>query len=1021
MFFTFKLSLLNWWRHPGRLILTGLAMMAAAAVVAWIVAGYDAILAQAQDDQENAFGDADLLVLRPASQDRSLPAGLRDAVAAEPAVSGVTALVSLEVTSRLGRRPDGGRRGNAVSKAPRPEAQKTDQGSPESRRGGGAGPGPHPDNGFESRQAGSLSIEVLPAPGGPVISTDPSPAAPRPAIATGGSTGSRCAKTPPALPPPSYGLPRRGPAVIGTTGVAPPRPLTSGSWLPRIISDSQTAAGKTTLEAIPCVISDRLAGSAGLHVGDSFPVGSLAGTFTLTVTGIIADAMETSLLTIHGRNGEKLHPPPANGILVGWSEAERIAGGSLAPSCLAVKLRRPATANTGDLEDGTGLCLPPGAAWIRVVDLLSSSQTSQNAHFQKMQAYSATGLAMLVSFVIICTSLGMGLDERVRQLAVLRTVALTRLQTAAGVMFEAVFLGVVGWAGGLASGWILLAILPAVAASAGRVAEARIGLWTITLTAVCALLGSLLAAAYPAWRATRIRPLDAMTPLGMTERRRIPRAAVLAALPLLVVNPLVVFLPGLPELVRIRLYAFLGCPAMALAFALLAPAVYSGIRLLFQGGLARCLGLEPSFLRSQLDANLWRASGTVIALSIGLGLYMTILVWSASMLIPFLPGAWMPDMFVAIMPGGISAGSLPDVRRLPGIKPSACLPVAVEQVRLAADLTGSSRRQTVTRQDNVIILGLDSESGLAAEQPLLPFIFRPRSDRQRALAELSRRRNACLIPAHFAAAANLKPGDSFAVIPPDRPEHPVTLLVAGIIDLKGWHWFSKFAGVRRNTSRTAAMIFATHEDTRRNFALDRINYLWFDLEPGADCAAITASLQGIADRHIGESYHIPSRGDAIIRQQHLQATVTAELHQSIHNRTDTMVAGMLKMPFLILLVTSLAVANTAVASLRARRREIGLMRAVGLSGSGLFRLILGEAAIIALAATGVSLALALFAGVCSAQMSTHLSFFGGMGWNFAVPWIDLARGLAVTLMVCLTAAAPVAIAAGWRRPLSLIE
>ena len=967
MFFSFKLFLLNVWRHPGRLILTGLAMMAAAAVVAWIVAGYDAILAQANDDQENPFGKADFLILRFASQDKSLPADLRDAISAEATVDEVTALATITVSTRLGGRPGSGRPSNAALQAPRPEAQKTGQGTPESNR--------------------------------------------RP----------RSGKTPSALPPPSYGLPQRGPVIIATTAEAPPRQLTSGAWLPRLISAPRQEEESQLQATIPCVISDRLAERASLRVGDTFPIGSLAGTFTMAVVGTIADAMETSSLATHSSDGEKLHPPSANGILVNWPDAEKIAGGNLAPSCLAVKLRRNNTSNAGAPASSIGLPLPPGTGWIKTADLLSCSQSSITANFQKMQAYSATGLAMLVSFVIIFTSLGMGLDERIWQLAVLRTVALTRLQTAASVVFEAIFLGVVGWVGGLASGWILLAILPAVSTPASQAADARIGFWTISLTAICALLGSLLAAAYPTWRATRIRPLDAMAPLAMTGRRRIPRAAVFAALPLLLINPLIVFLPGLPELVRIRLYAFLGCPAMALSFVLLAPTVYSGCRLLLQGFLARCLGLEPNFLRSQLDANLWRASGTVIALSIGLGLYMTVLIWSASMLIPFIPGAWMPDMFVSIMPGGISAESLPDVRRIRGIKSTACLPVAVEQVRLAADLTGSTRRQTVIRQDNVVILGLDTEAGLAGATPLLPFDFQPRSDRLRACTELFRQRNACLIPAHFAAAANLKTGDSFAVIPPDSPEHPVTLLVAGIIDLQGWHWFSKFSGTRRNASRTAAMIFADYDVVRNNFALDRIHYLWFNLEPGADRAAILASLQGIAERHVGERYHIPGRGDAIIRQQHLQATVTAELHQSIHNRTDTIVAGMLKMPFLILLVTSLAVANTAVASLRTRRREIGLMRAVGLSGAGLFRLILGEAIIIALAATAVSLSFALFAGVCSAQMSTHLSFFGGMGWNFAVPWLDLARGLVITLLVCLVAAAPVAAVAAWRQPLDLIE
>jgi hypothetical protein len=38
-----------------------------------------------------------------------------------------------------------------------------------------------------------------------------------------------------------------------------------------------------------------------------------------------------------------------------------------------------------------------------------------------------------------------------------------------------------------------------------------------------------------------------------------------------------------------------------------------------------------------------------------------------------------------------------------------------------------------------------------------------------------------------------------------------------------------------------------------------------------------------------------------------------------------------------------------------------------------------------------------------------------------VPWPELGRGFAITLLVCLAAAAPVAIAAGCQKPLGLIE
>ena len=52
------------------------------------------------------------------------------------------------------------------------------------------------------------------------------------------------------------------------------------------------------------------------------------------------------------------------------------------------------------------------------------------------------------------------------------------------------------------------------------------------------------------------------------------------------------------------------------------------------------------------------------------------------------------------------------VDRIEGVAPQRCLPLAVEQPRLARDLTGSDTRNSVTRQDNVILIGIDPGHGM---------------------------------------------------------------------------------------------------------------------------------------------------------------------------------------------------------------------------------------------------------------------------------------------------------------------
>lgn len=964
MMMTCKLAWANMVRNPVRAILTASAMVASAAIVAWMVAGYDSILAETADKPEDVIGRYDLLLSASGSFKPTISSQIIERLNASPSVHTIATFAPVDVNLQAeGQRPGNGRPRGAT----RSERRKPD---------GGRHDGGRPDDGASG-------------------------AAP--------------------IAPPTYGLPTRGAVVVACKAEIPPLAMDSGRWLD---SDAQALAVASTTRAIPCVLGEALAKRLGVQVGKRFPLGSSAGSFTLQVQGIMGDGPNPRKLHTLAAKGEQLVLPRPDSIFVSWIDGERIAGGPLQASYALIMLTEQQRQSSNFATIWREQLDAAQARLFNDDDVAQALRAGDSHSHLRMQAYSATGITMLVSFFIIFSSLSMGVEERVRHFAILRAVALARSQLAKVVLVEGLFYGLIGWLGGLISGRLLLLWLPSLTSESGRNSTAvdwHIGFWTIFLTGFCALAGSLAASLYPAWRATRVKPLDAITPPLATRQRALPGRLLLLAVILLTVNPLLVFLPGMPEELRIRLYGFAGCPAMTLAFVLLAPAMYSLTQRLFAGPLARLLCLQPPFLVSQCRANLWRGAGTVMAISVGLGLYMTAIIWSASMLKPFLPGDWLPDMFATIIPGGLKDDDMGAVLAITGIDSERCLPVAVEQAQLAKDLTGSRQRQNVVRQDNVVFFGLDSTRAYAGDAPLLPFSFSRGSNPQKAIADLRSGTNACLIPRHFADSAQLAIGDIFAVIPPDAPTTLVEYRVAGIIDLKGWHWFSKFSGTRRHSARTAAMIFADSRSVRRDFNLSRVNYLWFDIQPNADQQQIAKALERIASGNAGQLYHIPGRGDVPSQRDFIRLTSTTDLRQSILSRTETIVAGMLRLPMLLLLVTALAVANTAAAALRSRRWEMGVMRAVGLSGGAMARLILGEALMIGLAASVLSLSFGIFSGLCSAQMATHLSFFGGMGWNLALPWLKLGKGLAITLGLSFAAALIPALCVIRTWPLALLQ
>jgi len=639
-----------------------------------------------------------------------------------------------------------------------------------------------------------------------------------------------------------------------------------------------------------------------------------------------------------------------------------------------------------------------------------------------MQAYSATGMSLMAALFIIFTTLSMGVNERIRQFAVMRAVALTRGQIALMITMESLVLAFIGWGGGLAAGWGLLKIMshshPDLFCNG-----ASLGTWCIGLTGASAFGGALLASVVPAWKATKISPMDAFAPTPTSHRFHLSVISVVLGIILISVNPLLVFVVSMPDKSRYFMHAAVGCTCLALGFLLLAPLAMVLVEKIFGPLISKCLFIDVNLLKSQLTGNMWRSLGTTISLSIGLGLFMGTVTWGYSMLQPFVPGDWVPDILLAFQSGGLPDSELANILQIKGVRQDQCIPLAVDQPALAKDITGAEQRISVTKQDNVIMIGLDPQEAFGGKDPLLHPKFVQGSPEE-AIQKLKQGRY-CIVPDHFLKATGLKIGDSFKMIPPEAPGEQVEYTIAGAVALPGWHWMTKFSGLRMRSGRSAAMIFANFQTVRKDFKINKINFIWMNIVKDAKAEDIGNAAKEIADRNLGEHRPVNAQGmwamGASTFGQSLRMSTRDDVRTRIGSRADGMIWGMCQLPLVTLLIASLAVINTVMASVRVRRWEMGVLRAIGITRFGLVRMILAESILIGIVACMVSIGFGVMAGWCGTGISQYVSFFGGLDTPLVVPWTKIAIASGATLLLCLIAALWPAISTGRTDTLKLLQ
>ena len=236
------------------------------------------------------------------------------------------------------------------------------------------------------------------------------------------------------------------------------------------------------------------------------------------------------------------------------------------------------------------------------------------------------GIAVFVGAFTIYNTLSITVAQRSRELALLRALGATRRQVLRSVVAEAAVVGTVASAIGLVAGLGLAQLLSGLFAAlgvdlptTGTVFSTR----TIVVSLAVGIVVTVLAGLGPALRATRVSPVNAMREGAEIPPSRIGRRAplfegIVGALALAVLG-LGLFAPGIEAEGRLALLAP-GSLLLFIAVALISPRLVPRLASVLGRPGQRIAGVAGGLARRNAMRNPGRTAATAAALMIGIAL-----------------------------------------------------------------------------------------------------------------------------------------------------------------------------------------------------------------------------------------------------------------------------------------------------------------------------------------------------------------------------------------------------------------
>ena len=757
-------------------------------------------------------------------------------------------------------------------------------------------------------------------------------------------------------------------AAIATIDGRAPAALRAGRW------------PETSPDVIEGTVSGGLANRWRVAIGDRMPIHGPGGVFELHIVGT---------------TDEHLSHPRSSGVFVSAETLARLSGDMRRVDRLYVDLAGDVSPDEflAEWEETMQAASPPTMAY-DVTDFAAELGLDKTVKRLRQISMAASAIVLITAMFIVATSMMAGADERTRQLAMLRTIGATRRHIFTTVLIEGVALAAVGACIGVPLGilWLQGYALVQAELVGGLVLP---NIFSLVLAVGISFAAVCIASIYPAWTASRVAPVAAMSPTAQSSGSSSVIPTAIIGVATLLASVVLGAVPGVRDMLGTLLATCLAMLCLALSVVCIVRSLVCVGFTVFGGVVARCFGLPGELLRLIDTAGQRRARGLVLTLAVCLGFSVIMNVWGRSMVTPFLPSPQLPEQIISLKPAGVPPEKAEVVAALSGLQQDRVLPMWVEQTMLGRDLIAMTKGGI----DDIYvqILGVDPNSIIQQTDPLLPIDF---SAGERDLAAALARPGGVIVPPSFAKKFALSVGDQFQVSQCGGGGE-YTLTAHTFASLPGWQWVTKMGRMRSFDGKPVAPLLVSRE-TAQQLGITTVRHWLADTAEGADLSILRKDLQAIADAHMGDYEHAHF-GPGQVRKPSVKMIATGTIADRMQTRSNEVIWVLGAIPLVTLLIAMLGVANAVAAGIRSRQWEFAVMRACGLEGPHARRMILAESTVLALVAGVISVVYGIIAAWLAIDVSLQMFDTGTGTPPLLIPWLDLVIAVIITLIAALFA------------------
>jgi putative ABC transport system permease protein len=514
-------------------------------------------------------------------------------------------------------------------------------------------------------------------------------------------------------------------------------------------------------------------------------------------------------------------------------------------------------------------------------------------------------IAVFVGSFLIFNTFSITVAQRVSEFGMLRTLGASRRQILTTVLVEAGAIGLLGALIGIGGGFVIAAVIEALFKAFGidlPTTGLQLQPRTVVVALVVGVLVTLVASLIPALRSTRVPPIAALHAFTATPSRR-RRLVYLVLSILLSAAGIAMVLIGLLGSGSAGARAGLmggGAVAVVFAVSIFSPRLVPPLSTLAGWPLERLRRLTGRLARENAQRNPSRTAITAAALMIGLALVTFVTVFAAglkSTVAQVVDENFSGGLVIQNSDGfsPIPNGAARAARQVPGVELVSTIRGAQAKV-IEGGAPGGTVQVNAPTRDIGKTLNIEWKQGGPS-----------------ALRNLSG--HEAIVSDDFASSHNLELGDGFQLLTQTRARP--RLRVVGEFESK--------IGV-------LGSVLVTQGVMAREFAQTQDLFDFVEVEGGADEAKVQALLTAGSERLF---------------------PVTEVLNQGeLKEEREKQIDGLVKLVYALLafaiLISLFGIANTLALSIHERTRELGMLRAIGMSRRQVRTMIRYEAVITAL-------------------------------------------------------------------------